>query len=77
MDYTNQGAFMSQSESTKIKTFDRYIMRGGDLTLNQIEIIVKENLGLSTLRSELFNPDVFSEFMVLVIEQLTNQSKTR
>ena len=68
---------MSHSEATKIKTFDRYIMRGGDLTLNQIEILVKENLGLSKLPSELFQPDVFDEFMVLVIEQLTNQSKTR
>ncbi len=68
---------MSQAEQIKIKTFDRYIMRGGDLTLNQIEIIVKENLGLSKLPSELFQPDVFNEFMVLVIEQLTNQSNRK
>ena len=68
---------MSQSETTKIKTFDRYIMRGGDLTLNQIEIIVKENLGLNKLPSELFQPDVFNEFMTLVIEQLTEQSNAK
>ena len=65
---------MSHSESTKIKTSDLYIMRGGDLTLNQIEILVKENLGISKLPSELFKPEVFDEFMVLVIEQLTNKS---
>ena len=68
---------MSQSETTKIKTFDRYIMRGGDLTLDQIEILVKENLGLSKLPSDLFQPDVFDEFMVLVIEQLTNLPKEK
>ena len=68
---------MSQSEAIKIKTFDRYIMRGGDLTLNQIEILVKENLGISKLPSELFQPDVFNEFMVLVIEQLTEQSNAK
>ena len=68
---------MSQSETIKIKTFDRYVMRGGDLTLNQIEILVKENLGLSKLPSDLFQPDVFDEFMVLVIEQLTNLPKEK
>ena len=68
---------MSQSEAIKIKTFDRYVMRGGDLTLNQIEILVKENLGLSKLPSDLFQPDVFDEFMVLVIEQLTEQSNVK
>jgi len=68
---------MSQSEAIKIKTFDRYVMRGGDLTLNQIEILVKENLGLSKLPSDLFQPDVFDEFMVLVIEQLTNLPKEK
>jgi len=66
---------MSFAESTKIKTYDRYIMRGGDLTLNQIEILVKENLGLGRLPSDLFQPDMFNEFMVLVIEQLTEQNK--
>ena len=68
---------MSHSESTKIKTFDRYIMRGGDLTLNQIEILVKENLGLGKLPSEIFRQDVFDEFMTLVIEQLTEQSNAK
>ena len=66
---------MSFAESTKIKTYDRYIMRGGDLTLNQIEILVKENLGLGRMPSDLFQPDMFNEFMVLVIEQLTEQNK--
>ena len=68
---------MSQSESTKIKTFDRYIMRGGDLTLNQIEILVKENLGLGKMPSEIFKQEVFDEFMTLVIEQLTNLPKEK
>ena len=66
---------MSFAESTNIKTYDRYIMRGGDLTLNQIEILVKENLGLGRLPSDLFQPDMFNEFMTLVIEQLTEQNK--
>ena len=77
MDYTNQGAFMSQSEATKIKTFDRYIMRGGDLTLEQIEILVKENLGLGKMPSQIFKQEVFDEFMTLVIEQLTNLPKEK
>ena len=63
------------SQSLKHKVFDRYIMRGGDLTLNQIEILVKENLGISKLPSELFQPEMFDEFMVLVIEQLTEKGK--
>ena len=65
------------SETTKIKTFDRYIMRGGDLTLNQIEILVKENLGLGKMPSEIFKQEVFDEFMTLVIEQLTNLPKEK
>ena len=68
---------MSQSEATKIKTFDRYIMRGGDLTLNQIEILVKENLGLGKMPSQIFKQEVFDEFMTLVIEQLTNLPKEK
>ena len=68
---------MSQSETTKIKTFDRYIMRGGDLTLDQIEILVKENLGLGKMPSEIFKQEVFDEFMTLVIEQLTNLPKDK
>ena len=65
------------SETTKIKTFDRYIMRGGDLTLDQIEILVKENLGLGKMPSEIFKQEVFDEFMTLVIEQLTNLPKEK
>ena len=68
---------MSQSETTKIKTFDRYIMRGGDLTLDQIEILVKENLGLGKMPSQIFKQEVFDEFMTLVIEQLTNLPKEK
>ena len=68
---------MSQSEATKIKTFDRYIMRGGDLTLDQIEILVKENLGLGKMPSEIFKQEMFDEFMTLVIEQLTNLPKEK
>jgi len=68
---------MSQSETTKIKTFDRYIMRGGDLTLEQIEILVKENLGLGKMPSQIFKQEVFDEFMTLVIEQLTNLPKEK
>tara|TARA_Y100001951_G_C11235235_1_gene237003 strand:- start:625 stop:828 length:204 start_codon:yes stop_codon:yes gene_type:complete len=65
------------SETTKIKTFDRYIMRGGDLTLEQIEILVKENLGLGKMPSQIFKQEVFDEFMTLVIEQLTNLPKEK
>jgi len=65
------------SETTKIKTFDRYIMRGGDLTLDQIEILVKENLGLGKMPSEIFKQEMFDEFMTLVIEQLTNLPKEK
>ena len=65
------------SETTKIKTFDRYIMRGGDLTLEQIEILVKENLGLGKMPSEIFKQEMFDEFMTLVIEQLTNLPKEK
>ena len=50
-------------------------MRGGDLTLNQIEILVKENLGISKLPPELVEPEMFDEFMIMVIEQLTEKGK--
>jgi len=63
------------SQSLKHTVFDKYVMRGGDLTLNQIEILVKENLGISKLPPELVEPEMFDEFMIMVIEQLTEKGK--
>tara|TARA_B100001093_G_scaffold66801_1_gene56772 strand:- start:332 stop:532 length:201 start_codon:yes stop_codon:yes gene_type:complete len=63
------------SQSLKHVVFDKYVMRGGDLTLNQIEILVKENLGISKLPPELVEPEMFDEFMIMVIEQLTEKGK--
>ncbi len=64
------------SQSLKHVVFDKYVMRGGDLTLNQIEILVKENLGISKLPPELVEPEMFDEFMIMVIEQLTQKGKS-
>ena len=68
---------MSSAETTKIETFDRYIMKGGELTLDQIEILVKENLGLGKLPSDIPPQEIFDEFMTLVIENLTEQANVK
>ena len=33
---------MTQSRKNKIEIYDRYIMQGGDMTLDEIEHLVKE-----------------------------------
>ena len=59
---------MSQSRENKIKCFDRYIIRGGDMTLDEIETSIKETLDITDVP---LKPDVFDDFITLVIEKLT------
>ena len=37
------------TKKSKIDIYDRYIMQGGDMTLDEIEKIVKESLGLMAI----------------------------
>ena len=38
---------MTESKNNKINLYDRYIMQGGDMTLDEIETFVKNSLGVS------------------------------
>ena len=61
---------MSQSKANKIKSYDRYIMQGGDMTLDEIERLVKQSLGVSNIPLKM---DIFDDFMTLIIEELNNR----
>ena len=40
---------MTESKKNKINLYDRYIMQGGDMTLDEIETFVKNSLGMSNV----------------------------
>ena len=40
---------MTESKKNKINLYDRYIMQGGDMTLDEIETFVKNSLGVSNV----------------------------
>ena len=61
---------MDASKENKIKSYDRYIMQGGDMTLDEIEHLVKESLGVSNIPLKM---DMFDDFMTLIIEELNNR----
>ena len=61
---------MDASKENKIKSYDRYIMQGGDMTLDEIEHLVKESLGVSDIPLKM---DMFDDFMTLIIEELNNR----
>tara|TARA_R100001460_G_scaffold72132_1_gene112854 strand:- start:42 stop:245 length:204 start_codon:yes stop_codon:yes gene_type:complete len=65
---------MTQSRRTKIELYDRYIMQGGDMTLEEIESFVKLSLGVA---DSPLKPDAFDDFMVLIIEKLNDRNNTK
>ena len=60
------------TKKSKIDIYDRYIMQGGDMTLDEIEKIVKESLGLSNVS---LKEDLFDDFIVMIIEELNTRKK--
>ena len=63
---------MTQSKKNKINLYDRYIMQGGDMTLDEIETFVKNRLGASDVP---LKKDMFDDFMIMIIEELNNRQK--
>ena len=61
---------MDASKENKIKSYDRYIMQGGDMTLDEIETLVKQSLDVSDIPLKM---DMFDDFMTLIIEELNNR----
>ena len=60
------------TENKKIENYDRYIREGGDMTLEQIETLVKHSLDVTDtpLKSESFD-----DFMSIIIEGLNDRKK--
>ena len=65
---------MSESKNNKIENYDRYIREGGDLTLEQIETLVKFSLDVSDTP---LKTDAFDDFMSIIIEGLNDRKKTK
>ena len=65
---------MSESKNNKIENYDRYIREGGDLTLEQIETLVKYSLDVSDTP---LKTDAFDDFMSIIIEGLNDRKKTK
>ena len=63
---------MTESNNNKINLYDRYIMQGGDMTLDEIETFVKHSLGMSNVP---LKKDMFDDFMIMIIEELNNRQK--
>ena len=63
---------MTESNNNKINLYDRYIMQGGDMTLDEIETFVKNSLGVSDVS---LKKDMFDDFMIMIIEELNNRQK--
>ena len=59
---------MNTSEQIKIETFDKYIMRGGDQSLQNIEDLCDYGFYLVGLGYE---PEVFNDVVIDVIRKLT------
>jgi len=65
---------MSESKINKIENYDRYVREGGDLTLEQIETLVKFSLDVSDTP---LKTDAFDDFMSIIIEGLNDRKKTK
>ena len=59
---------MNTSNQIKIQTFDNYVMRGGDRSLQNIEDLC--DYGFYTLGLG-YEPEVFNEVVIDVIRKLT------
>ena len=62
---------MEEPKENKIKSYDRYIMQGGDMTLDEIESLVKNSLGVSNVPLKM---DMFDDFMTMIIEELNDRN---
>ena len=60
---------MMNSNQIKIKTFDKYIMRGGDQSLSNIEDLCDYGFQMLGVRPD--NADVFNEIVIGTIIKLT------
>ena len=65
---------MSKSKNNKIENYDRYIREGGDMTLEQIETLVKYSLDVSDTP---LKTDAFDDFMSIIIEGLNDRKKNK
>ena len=65
---------MSKSKINKIENYDRYVREGGDLTLEQIETLVKYSLDVTDTP---LKTDAFDDFMSIIIEGLNDRKKTK
>ena len=65
---------MSKSKNKKIENYDRYIREGGDMTLENIETLVKESLDVTDTP---LKTDAFDDFMSIIIEGLNDRKKTK
>ena len=64
---------MNTSDQIKIETFDRYVMRGGDQSLRNIEDLCDYGFNLVGLGYE---PEVFNDVVIEVIQKLTGDLKS-
>ena len=65
---------MTESKKNKINLYDRYIMQGGDMTLENIETLVKYSLDVTDTP---LKTDAFDDFMSIIIEGLNDRKKTK
>ena len=61
---------MSLSEQVKIQAFDKYIMRGGDQSLRNIEDICDFGFNMCQLG---YDPETFNDVVIDVIRKLTER----
>ena len=62
------------TENKKIENYDRYIREGGDMTLEQIETLVKQSLDVTDTP---LKTDAFDDFMSIIIEGLNDRKKNK
>tara|TARA_B100001029_G_scaffold158733_1_gene145591 strand:+ start:1213 stop:1407 length:195 start_codon:yes stop_codon:yes gene_type:complete len=56
------------SEALKIQTYDNYVMKGGNKTLEEIEEYSKETLDMVGL--DVSGSDFFNEIVILVLRKM-------
>ena len=61
---------MSLSEQVKIQAFDKYIMRGGDQSLRNIEDMCDFGFNMCQLG---YDPETFNDVVIDVIRKLTER----
>ena len=61
---------MSLSEQVKVKVFDKYIMRGGDQSLQNIEDLCDFGFNMRQLG---YDPEQFNDVVIDVICKLTEK----